>query len=627
MLVRQRKPIQLFLILLLVQLHAAALAQVPRVAALHHSASAVTDIVIQESLAFLADSNGALQIFNIANSVNPELVGTYQSDDELRKLSIQGRYAYCANAGAGALIIDISTPQSPQLIRQIKIPGFVYDAVIDGRFLYLACAYNGLYVVDCYNPYSANIIARLPLPGLAFDISVSRGYAYVASGRGGLSIVNIENPYAPRLMTTYPTEGFACAIHIADTLAYLANGESGFQIIDISTPGAPSLLAEQNAEPAYAIVTEGDFAFVGGRNVRIYDTGSPRYPQLIGSCDTAWPIWAMAKNEQTLFAAHGEKGWAALCLKDYASLKLVGEISLPSYAMSVVTWDDYAYVAADFGGLHVVDVVQPTAPFLCSSYSDYACRDLATNGDLAFLCDESGGLVIVNVSNPYLPVLSGRFWGESGNPRGVTLDAQRIFLACGIFGMKILENDALGGVTLLGQSSPGDTVWDVALKDGVAFAADEFEGVLTFDITDPQNPVWLNTIPVYRPMKLAIEGHYLYVACADYGVAIIDIHTPSMPVLVGRCATYFANDVLPLTDTLALVADDTAGLGVIDTTDKRRPVLLAHYRFGHRGTMHGLARIGDNVLAAAGFGGLKVVSIKALYARTEVKDEQWTLYY
>lgn len=627
MFLRQRKFTRLLLTLLLVQLHAVALAQIPRVVALHHSASAVTDIAIQESLIFLAESDGTLQIFSIANPLNPEFVGMYQSDDEMRTVVVHGRYAYCASAGAGALIIDMSNAESPQLIRQIKIPGFVYDVAIDGRFLYLACAYDGLYVVDCYNPSTANIIAHLALPGLAFDLRISGGYAYVASGRAGLNIVNIENPYTPQLVTTYPTEGFACAIHTAHALAYLANGESGFQIIDISVPRTPALLAQDNSEPAYAILVEGDVAFVGGSNVRIYDIGSPGYPQLIGSCDTAWPIWAIAKNRQTLFAAHGEKGWAALCLDDYSSLKVVGEIALPGYAMSVATWDDYAYVAADSAGLHIVDVVEPAAPFLCSSFSDYACRDLAANGSLVFLCDETGGLVIVNVSNPYLPILSGRFWGKSGNARGVTLDGQRIFLACGTYGMKILGSDGLGGVTLLGQNFPSDTMWDIAVKDGVAFVADEFEGLLTFDVTDPQNLVWLNTIPLYRPMKLAIEGQYLYIACADYGVAIVDITTPTLPVIVGRCATHFASDVLPLSDSLALVADETAGLGVIDTANKRHPVLLARYRFGHRGPMLGLARIGDHVLVAAGFGGLKVISIKQLSARTEAKSEQWTLYY
>jgi hypothetical protein len=626
-LVRGFKAGLLLLMLLFVQLHAAGQAQIPHVVALHSTIGAVRDLVIQDSLAFLVDSDGSLQILNIANPVNPELLGTYQAEHELHKLSVHGRYAYCASGGAGLLIIDVSSPQTPRLIRQIKIPGFVYDAAVDGSFLYLACAYDGLYVVDCSDPYAPTIVGELPLPGLAFDISVSSGYAYIASGRAGLNIVNVENPYAPQLTTTHPTEGFTCAIHVANSLAYLANGESGFQVMDVSRPTAPLVLAQQNSQPAYAIVTEEDIAFVGGTNVRIYDMRSPRYPYLIGSCETPWPIWAIAKHGQALFTAHGERGWAVVSVDQYASLKLVGEISLPGYAMSVTTWNDYAYVAADSAGVQVVDVAEPTAPFLCGSYGEHACRELAINGNLAFLCDESGGLVIVNVSNPYLPVLVGRFWGESGNPRGVTVDVQRVYLACGFYGMKILESDGAGGVALLGQTSPSDTVWNVAVKGNIAFAADEFEGVLVFDAADPQNPIWLNTIPLYRPMKLAIEGNYLYVACAEYGVAIVDIHIPSMPEFVGRCATYFANDVLPLSDSLALVADDTAGLGVIDTSDKGRAVLLTHYRFGHRGPVWGLARSGDNVLMAAGFGGLKVVSIKALYARSEVKQKHWTLYY
>ena len=107
--------------------------------------------------------------------------------------------------------------------------------------------------------------------------------------------------------------------------------------------------------------------------------------------------------------ALGPAGADCIDYGDY--LRLAGSVDTPSGAFGVAVSGGYAYVAADFSGLQVIDITDPQNPQIVGSV-DTPCvaHEVALAGAFAYVADEVSGLQVVDITNPQNPTIVGSVW-------------------------------------------------------------------------------------------------------------------------------------------------------------------------------------------------------------------------
>jgi hypothetical protein len=70
------------------------------------------------------------------------------------------------------------------------------------------------------------------------------------------------------------------------------------------------------------------------------------------------------------------------------------------------------------------------------------------------------------------------------------------------------------------------------VADSILYVADD-DAVAIINVSNPAEPVMLYAYEsVSRALDVYIDGKYLYVADADFGLRILDVTNPSSPALV-----------------------------------------------------------------------------------------------
>ena len=128
-----------------------------------------------------------------------------------------------------------------------------------------------------------------------------------------------------------------------------------------------------------------------------------------------------------------------LDVADPAKPVVVGQTGvLPGVVQDVAVAGDYAYVAAAYSGLRIVNVSNPAAPTE-AGYCDTpgTAYGVAVAGNYAYVADYSG-LRIVNVSNPVAPTEAG-YYDAPGNAVDVAVAGNYAYVAGGSFGLRIVN--------------------------------------------------------------------------------------------------------------------------------------------------------------------------------------------
>ena len=73
----------------------------------------------------------------------------------------------------------------------------------------------------------------------------------------------------------------------------------------------------------------------------------------------------------------------------------VGFVELTGHAYGVEVEGDYAYVALSQNGLYIVNIADPTNPWVVGSYDTGLAWSLDLDGGLIYLADQTDGLVIL----------------------------------------------------------------------------------------------------------------------------------------------------------------------------------------------------------------------------------------
>jgi len=306
----------------------------------------------------------------------------------------------------------------------------------------------------------------------------------------------------------------------------------------------------------------------------------------------------------------------------------------------VFTKDHYAYIAAGWNGLDIIDITHPSNPSAVGNLNlDADAVMLHVNGNYAYVVC-SDGLHIVDVSIPasakataFYP-FSTYLGIPSQTALGIIADGNYVYLAfkygrisaCFIEILDVsdpAQPHSTGSSIYIGDSYELDPGFPFQKKGNYLFYRAPFDYRLEiYDVSNPLSPQHKNTIASVD--KFAVDGNYAYIiyntdlkilnianptapqevgtyavnydvedvfAAGNYlyleeianqfswQIQIIDVSNPAAPGVSGSCSFSAAPTQLTVTGSTALITVKEYGLFIFDVGKPASPKLLKRYDF------------------------------------------------
>ncbi|MDD5529906.1 MAG: T9SS type A sorting domain-containing protein [bacterium] len=235
----------------------------------------ISDMELKDTIVYIGDCFGGLQIVNVASPTTPQLICEYNVlatpnfSTAAYGVAVVGSYAYVAWNDSGLCILDISVPQTP--VREglwdlAPIASQVHYVKVKDKYAYVTERFSGLNVVDISDPNQPVYVTHIGTPGEPLALNISKSYCYVEND-SGVSIFNIATPSSPTLISTYKVR--YPSIYIVDTLGYICHNNT-IQVVNFAKPSAPTILAYYTQD---SISIEGIFALGNYIYVAADDSG------------------------------------------------------------------------------------------------------------------------------------------------------------------------------------------------------------------------------------------------------------------------------------------------------------------------------------------------------------------
>ncbi|HEC78169.1 MAG TPA: T9SS type A sorting domain-containing protein [candidate division WOR-3 bacterium] len=136
---------------------------------------------------------------------------------------------------------------------------------------------------------------------------------------------------------------------------------------------------------------------------------------------------------------------------------------------------------------------------------------------------------------------------------------------------------------LLGTITTASFVWNVYVSGNYAYIANDGDGLMIIDVSDPQNPFeaafFHTSTPTYYSTVTCVHvsGNYAYLANGWDGLRILDVSDPENPWQVGICNTPGFAEGVYVSGNYAYVADWWNGLRIINVSNPANPSEVGYY--------------------------------------------------
>ncbi len=119
------------------------------------------------------------------------------------------------------------------------------------------------------------------------------------------------------------------------------------------------------------------------------------------------------------------------------------------FALDVHVSGNHAYLAYGSSGLEILNISNPSSPFLESTYEN--AYGVYVSGNYAYVAGSRSGLRVINVSDPSTPTLEG-LYDTPGNAQDVHVVGDYVYVADGTTGLQVVKKN--GPVTNVSIVSP-----------------------------------------------------------------------------------------------------------------------------------------------------------------------------
>ena len=277
------------------------------------------DVVLKDSLAYIAQGEGGLEIVNISDPTNPKAFLTLFNElrGYSRKITLYDSIIYLAAGSFGVSVVNVSNPISP-IVTETNLEMKTSKSIsVFKNFIFTAISEQGIKIAEISIPDHPDIRGRIQtLPGYAQSVTFYKdSLLLVACGEMGFAVSDIskiktgfETFY---LKSWCDTPGYAEEMAVSDEspIAYMACGTGGLQIVDFSDIMNIHIIGSYNTGGyAKEIVKVGNKLYVTTekRGLQIFSVEDPTMPKLIGVIGTQFALGLAIKDNYIYIADENE---------------------------------------------------------------------------------------------------------------------------------------------------------------------------------------------------------------------------------------------------------------------------------------------------------------------------------
>jgi hypothetical protein len=297
-------------------------------------------------------------------------------------------------------------------------------------------------------------------------------------------------------------------------------------------------------------------------------------PTMHWVCTSAGPYgWAGDAEvvDGMAYIADSDSAFHILDVHDIQRPQHLSRLAMPGHATRVAIDGSRALVAGDFG-ISCVDIADPVRPKVNWSVDTGANTwDCVVRGGYVYVAAGDGVRVIRRDATP--PAIVGSILGFPS--RGLGFMGDYLLVGAGRSGVIVLDVSNPSAPTIVSSiDTPG---WSSELT-GVgmhALVADYDGGFLVVDFTNLLQPAIAAQAPIrLAAVDIAVEGS-LAMLCGPYGVVAFDVTDLDHPLRLGEVDGGYEFHGVGMANGLALAADGSFGVHLIEVCGGRGGPLLA----------------------------------------------------
>lgn len=522
------------------------------------------------------------------------------------------------------------------------------DGIVSGSYLYVADYSYGMRIYSLNNRAQPTLVSSVSISGGASALAISGSYVYVATTSKKLEIVDISNPLSPQkrgsVQVSNSSDFQGEAVAVLGNLVFIAGFMDGMFVIDASNPDAPVVRISNTGQAtmnySYSVAVQDRLGtrlvFAGGHNASIlYTVTGPDSAPVLTKQTSALPYATSAAfSGNNLFIASGwdVRAYNTTTLNNPISLGSVSPLSGVEPTEKLAISGNRLYVTLRDYGFADIDITVPGAMSVVSLYNVQGSPDglAVANGFGYITAGQSGGISVFGLGNTstislvatlsaltegstLLPYRNVLFVGERyqtggyyesypvlfdiGNPAAVTKRSGTIspnysnfaFSAAGDYMILAAERSGATFWNVSNLASPdpvgtyvnliGGYAWSVALSGNVALIGTSGSYLNVLDLSYDNTLSVLGSVQTATAVgdtteirSIAVKGSLAYIANETAGLRIVDFSSPGFPIVLNGYGSLPASGSaasVAVTGNLVLVADSVNGLLIYDVTNVR----------------------------------------------------------
>ena len=275
-------------------------------------------------------------------------------------------------------------------------------------------------------------------------------------------------------------------------------------------------------------------------------------------------------------------------ISDHSNPVSVGWVMTEHLIDGIYVSNSYAYVISADEGLYIIDISEPTNPYLCGYYDtvlELGFRSIYVLNNFAYLITANAatnGLHIVDISDPFNPFEAGYY--DTGTGEYDVWVADSLAYVTSYFGLHIISLSDPNNPFQIGllPSSGNNYFYYLFVKDNYAFITGGYGTLHIIDVSNPSNPT---EIVAYQTgcnfaTDLFIANNYAFVYGIDYKLYIIDISDPANPQAISSYNVGAWSFNIYVSDNFVFITGIMTGLHIVDVEDPSNPIEAGFYYTG-----------------------------------------------
>ncbi|MCK4305474.1 MAG: T9SS type A sorting domain-containing protein [Candidatus Eisenbacteria sp.] len=371
----------------------------------------------------LCTEDYGLYVVNTSDPAHPVVVGSADPGYPTHQgITLWRHYAIVGTTGSGFAFIDISTPSQPQVVRFLGPKGCPAEFLATDSHLFASSSKVMAYFLG--DGYAPEPVATVPSISGSKALATRGDYAYeVGHVASDFNVLDISDPEDPSIVGSEVLKDvYVAALSVTGDVpltphAYVSDAYNDeILVINIADPYAPDHV---NTFPVLdypsSLDAEGMYLYVTASDLLIYHLADPTTPNLINSMDFTYSVQTVTAVGSMVYVGSRVLHHHNLFIVDASdpmSPEVVGTSGDPVCPYEILIEGSLAYIADGHSGLLIMDISTPEVPTTLSRLITIGfARSVRLAGDLAYVTDYvcHSGMHVVDVSDPTAPFVVGFF--------------------------------------------------------------------------------------------------------------------------------------------------------------------------------------------------------------------------